>query len=278
MVGDFKGPDGVDYSPIDLYAKYSVTPEQVRKMVQQTMMPQNPFKEVVHQQQRQPDEQMASISENIKSGKRKFAEMQARINAEEMAKALRTSPLVYDKVISALSALCGDPHYNANTSEDTMNDFVRSIIAASLEVRDQTRNGISGTSTSATQERSGELDIQIRYNGKPICVYEGLKLDSVKKKELYEHIVKATINYNPQGVKNVFVTAYVVNQSTHFGDFWDRFCDCVRQYKATDEEYAIIWDEKETDTEMSAIRVLHGVYKMDGVDHDVYVIAIKIQS
>ena len=29
MVGDFKGPDGVDYSPIDLYAKYSVTPEQV---------------------------------------------------------------------------------------------------------------------------------------------------------------------------------------------------------------------------------------------------------
>ena len=142
-----------------------------------------------------------------------------------------------------------------------MNDFVRSIIAASLEVRDQTRNGISGTSTSATQERSGELDIQIRYNGKPICVYEGLKLDSVKKKELYEHIVKATINYNPQGIKNVFVTAYVVNQSTHFGDFWDRFCDCVRQ-----------------DTEMSAIRVLHGVYKMDGVDHDVYVIAVKIQS
>lgn len=206
MVDDFKGPDGVDYSPIDLYAKYSVTPEQVRKMVQQTMMLQNPFKEVVHQQQRQLDEQMASISENIESGKRKFAEMQARINAEEMAKALRTSPLVYDKVISALSALCGDPHYNANTSEDTMNDFVRSIIAASLEVRDQTRNGISGTSTSATQERSGELDIQIRYNGKPICVYEGLKLDSVKKKELYEHIVKATINYNPRGVKNVFVT------------------------------------------------------------------------
>ena len=36
MVDDFKGPDGVDYSPIDLYAKYSVTPEQVRKMVQQT--------------------------------------------------------------------------------------------------------------------------------------------------------------------------------------------------------------------------------------------------
>ena len=40
----------------------------------------------------------------------------------------------------------------------------------------------------------------------------------------------------------------------------------------------VIWDEKETDTEMSAIRVLHGVYKMDGVDHDVYVIAVKIQS
>ena len=31
MVDDFKGPDGVDYSPIDLYAKYRVTPEQVRR-------------------------------------------------------------------------------------------------------------------------------------------------------------------------------------------------------------------------------------------------------
>ena len=31
MVDDFKGPDGVDYSPIDLYAQYSVTPEQIRK-------------------------------------------------------------------------------------------------------------------------------------------------------------------------------------------------------------------------------------------------------
>ena len=38
MVDDFKGPDGGDYSPIDLYAKYSVTPEQVRKMVQQTIV------------------------------------------------------------------------------------------------------------------------------------------------------------------------------------------------------------------------------------------------
>ena len=43
MVDDFKGPDGVDYSPIDLYAQYSVTPEQVRKMVQQTIVSKQEF-------------------------------------------------------------------------------------------------------------------------------------------------------------------------------------------------------------------------------------------
>ena len=43
MVDDFKEPDGVDYSPIDLYAQYSVTPEQVRKMVQQTIVSKQEF-------------------------------------------------------------------------------------------------------------------------------------------------------------------------------------------------------------------------------------------
>ena len=32
MVDGFKRADGKDYSLIDLYAKYSVTPEQLRKL------------------------------------------------------------------------------------------------------------------------------------------------------------------------------------------------------------------------------------------------------
>lgn len=42
--------------------------------------------------------------------------------------------------------------------------------------------------------------------------------------------------------------------------------------------FPISWDEKETETGMSAIRVLRGVFEMDGVDHTLYTIAVKIQS
>lgn len=219
------------------------------------------------------DEVQAGIEET----RNEFIEKMARRQAEENAKAMRVSPLVFDKVISALSVLCGDSHYNAQVSEDTMNDCIRNLIAASLEVRDQTRNGISGTSTSATQERSGELDIQIRHNGKPICIYEGLKLSSIDSSAIHTHIAKATINYNPQGVKDVFVVAYAVNQQKRFGEFWQRYMEKVREYIADDVDYAITWDDEETDTGMSAIRVLHGVYKMDGVNHNVYATAVKIQ-
>lgn len=95
---------------------------------------------------------------------------------------------------------------------------------------------------------------------------------------IHDHIAKATINYNPQGVKDVFVVAYIIKQAKNFGDFWGRFSVCVRKYEAREVEYAITWDEGEMNTGISAIRSLHGTYQMDGVKHNVYVIAVKIQE
>ena len=223
-------------------------------------------------------ETIEEISKSIETGKQEFIDRVAEATGRELAKAMRTTPELFDEIIGALSSLCGNPTYNSSSSEDPMNDFVRDILGQGLQVRDQTRQGISGRSRSAEKGNAGELDIQIRNNGKPIGIYEGLRLNGVRSKEIYEHIRKATVNYNPQGIKEVFVVAYVQGQTNCFGDFWKRFLNCVKEYQACDSEYQIVWDEEEENTGLSSVRSIHGVYHMDDMDHNVHVIAVKIMK
>lgn len=206
-----------------------------------------------------------------------FIQYLAEATAKENAKALRTSPSIFDKVLNALACLCGNRTYNTSSDEDTMNDYIRDLLDKSLEIRDQTRQGISSKSTNAEKGRAGELDIQIRFNGIPIGIYEGLRLESVEEKIIHDHIEKATIKYNPQGCKEVFIVTYVIKQKKGFGEYWKRFVECVNRYKQEDDEYNIKSIE-EIDTSMSAIRALHGKYYMDEMEHNVYIIAVKIQE
>lgn len=96
--------------------------------------------------------------------------------------------------------------------------------------------------------------------------------------DMSKHIEKASVNYNPQGVKEVFVVAYVRNHKTGFGDFWKRMMECVRDYVASDSEYQIVWDDEEEDTGLSAIRAIHETYYMDDAEHNVHVVAVKLME
>lgn len=233
---------------------------------------------VIGQQKKDWERLDAELSQSIEAGKEDMIRRQAEANAEAYAKALRRSPFLFDEVVGALASLCGNPTYNASSLEDPMNDYVRDILGQGLQVRDQTRQGISGNSSSAEKGQAGELDIQIRNNGRPIGIYEGLRLDRVNATDIYDHIKKATINYNPQGVKEVFVVAYVQGQTTGFGRFWKRLVECVKNYHAPDPEHDIEWDEEEEDTGLSAVRSLHGTYYMDDAEHNVHVIAVKLMN
>lgn len=273
MADKVENSNGIAFTPVDLSEHYGISSEQLKNLRAPAVVPS-----FIRRYNEEMNEDLATIQESIEAGRSEFIERQAQANAEAYAKAMKTSPVVFDKVVSALSSLCGNLMYNASASEDNMNDYVRDLLGHDTEVRDQTRQGISGASDSAQDGHAGEIDIQIRHNGKPICIFEGLKLNSVNTGEIHDHIAKATVKYNPQGVKDVFVVAYVINQAKRFGDFWNRYSACVRTYSAEDEEYSIVWDEEETETEMSAVRALHGVYNMDGVSHNVYVFAVKIQE
>ncbi len=222
--------------------------------------------------------EIAAMIQNAEEGKQQFIQQISESTGRELAKAIRACPDVFDEVVGALAALCGNPTYNSFSTENQMNDYVRDILGQGLQVRDQTRQGISGNSRSAEKGNAGELDIQIRNNGKPIAIYEGLRLKGIKSSDIHEHIKKATQNYNPQGVKMVFVVAYVQEKTTGFGAFWKDFVECVKRYNALDNEYQIIWDEEEEDTGLSSVRSIHGTYNLDDAEHNIHVMAVKIMK
>ena len=279
MQEDNKGVDWSAFTPINLTDHLGISEERLAALRDAAM--QQPiicFNDTIAYQAEQWANMNDELLESIEAGKEDMIRRQAEAYAEANAKALRSSPFLFDEIVGALAALCGNPTYNSSTLEDQMNDYVRDILGHGLQVRDQTRQGISGNSRSAEKGRAGELDIQIRNNGRPIGIYEGLRLDGVNTKEIYDHIIKATINYNPQGIKEVFVVAYVRGQFTCFGDFMNRFIACVKAYQAPVPECQIVWDDEEEDTGLSAVRSIHGIYNLDGVEHNIHVMAVKLME
>ena len=279
MADEIIRPDGSILKPIKMGEFMGLTDKQLAAIQDSVRFnAYDGINNAIAQQSKEWERLNAELSESIEAGKEDMIRRQAEANAEAYAKALRTSPFLFDEVVGALASLCGNPTYNSSSLEDPMNDYVRDILGHGLQVRDQTRQGISGNSSSAEKGQAGELDIQIRNNERPIGIYEGLRLDGVNTKDIYDHIKKATINYNPQGVKEVFVVAYVRGQSTGFGGFWKRFVECVKDYHASDPEYEIEWDDEEEDTGLSAVRSLHGIYYMDDAEHSVHVMAVKLMN
>jgi len=279
MPEDNIGVDRSAFTPISLADHFGISESQIASLREATMQQSMVgFNNVIARQAEQWANIDDEIIESVEASKEDMIRRQAEANAEAYAKALRSSPFLFDEIVGALAALCGNSTYNSSTLEDQMNDYVRDILGRGLQVRDQTRQGISGNSRSAEKGRAGELDIQIRNNGRPIGIYEGLRLDGVNSKEIYDHIAKATINYNPQGVKEVFVVAYVRGQTTGFGDFMNRFIACVKAYQASAAEHQIVWDDEEEDTGLSGVRSIHGIYSMDGVEHNVHVLAVKLME
>ena len=97
-------------------------------------------------------------------------------------------------------------------------------------------------------------------------------------KENNLNIEKATINYNPMGVREIYVAVYAIRHSKDFGAFWNTIVECAKEYKAPHNEYEIVWDEEEEETNLSGVRSYHGVYEMDGLSHDLHIMGVKIQE
>ena len=127
---------------------------------------------------------------------------------------------ICDKMLRAISKLQRNHHYNADSSEDTMNDYIRDILDESYFMKDQTRQG-----ESENGDEAGEVDIQLCYDGLPVVMIEGIKVSSLERDRLDSHMNKVLTKYDPNGCPYAFLIVYttVKNFDSGYENIFNHF-------------------------------------------------------
>lgn len=107
------------------------------------------------------------------------------------------------RMLRAISKLQRNHNYNASSSEDTMNDYIRDLLDENYLIKDQTRQGESESGSEA-----GEVDIQICCDGLPVVMIEGIKVSSLETDRLAAHMNKVLTKYDPNGCPYAFLIIY----------------------------------------------------------------------
>ena len=148
-----------------------------------------------------------------------------------------------DKVLRALSKMQRNHCYDSNSSEDTMNDYIRDILGESYNVKDQTRQG-----DSTKGDEAGEVGIQLCASDLPLVMIEGVKLDSLVKETLNTHIKKVLVNYDPNGCPYAFVLIYTT--VVGFNEFYKKLLEHLKKYRFPYERQTDIQDMETRYTEL----------------------------
>ena len=157
--------------------------------------------------------------------------------------------VLVDKITRALTKLQRNHNYDASSSEDTMNDYVRDILDESYQIKDQTRQGESQKGDDA-----GEVDIQICVDGLPLVMIEALILDSLKKQYLQEHINKVLTKYDPNGCPYVAVIIYAT--VARFESFYSKLLEYLNEYDFPYEKKSDVQDVNTDYTEYRHAQVI----------------------
>lgn len=146
-----------------------------------------------------------------------------KTNEERLKTDISSAEAVLADLIKVGEKLCSNQTYDANSSENNINDFFRDALSLMgyNEIKDQTRHAVSDSGKEA-----GEVDILITKEGKEVAIFEGLKLTSVNTSNIDNHIEKAILNYNSLGT-TTFVVAYV--DTSDFESFWNRFYEHLKK-------------------------------------------------
>lgn len=136
-----------------------------------------------------------------------------------------------------------------NSLEDELNDRFRDLLDANkyINIRDQTRQGVSGTG-----KRAGEVDIMVRMGKMPISIIEALWLDCVNKDYIAEHIDKI-YKYDTLGYRFNFMISYV--KIKDFNGFWVRYKEYVCSYKYPYDTIGYQIDERKQYPELRVIEM-----------------------
>lgn len=158
--------------------------------------------------------------------------------------------ILLTELVNISSVLCTNANYDAQCSENAINDYYRDMLRAKgyFAIADQTRYGLSATGNEA-----GEVDLVLRRDDRDIAIIEGLKLSYVDGTCLKRHINKTIINYNALGLP-VYILIYAT--ANNYIEFWERLFAYLEQY-----DYPLAVYKK-----MEKIEVPFATVKTAGID------------
>lgn len=187
-------------------------------------------------------------------------------NKERLNADIMTANEFLKDLLDVCERICSNSTYNSNSSENSINDFIRDMLTMKgyLEVKDQTRHGISSNGNDA-----GEVDLLVSKDGKEVAIVEGLKLKSVDTGYISQHINKAVDNYNALGTAT-FIVAYV--SSSNYAEFWNRFLSYIENYEF---QVKVKKDVEELPYLNASTRIATTILSRDNYDFPVYFVCIK---
>ena len=150
--------------------------------------------------------------------------------------------------------------------EYTINDKIRDLLEGrGYDTKDQTRRG-----RSAEGKDAGSVDILIKKSFFPITLIEAMRLDSVNKKYISDHIDKI-YKYDTLGMRFNFLISYV--KTNDFNSFYSRYKDYVLKKKYP---YKLTKFFERSECQYPEIRTMEMLLDREGIDTKLYHILIHI--
>ncbi len=178
-----------------------------------------------------------------------------------------TEETVSKNILKALLKVQGNKTFYGK-KEDELNDCIRDTLSMVYEMKDQSRQGVSPSGKDA-----GEVDLQICRDGFPIAIIEGLKVNSLDRNYIQNHIDKVLTCYDPFGCPYSYVVIYVTVKK--FEDFWVNCLNYIR------DEYSFPYTIKKEIQELnhmySSSRHAKIVLLRDGREVSVHFYALSVQ-
>jgi hypothetical protein len=149
-----------------------------------------------------------------------------------------TCETVCKYLISACTQIQSNPLY-WKAKEDSRSMQVRDILSnRNLLIRDQTLYGHAPNSNNP-----GEVDLMIMKNATdPLTIIEAMNIDSVETGYIQEHLHKLLDDYNPSGLPELFLVAYVQKPKRNFPKFWESYRSFIEKTDAGDFKVVDIQD------------------------------------
>ena len=131
--------------------------------------------------------------------------------------------MICEALLSACLQIQADPKC-WEQNEDSRSIQVRTILRnRNFYVSDQTQYG-----NAPGGRNPGEIDLMVMKNTTdPLTIIEAMNLRSVDSSYIHDHLSKLLDDYNPNGLNELFLVAYVQKAKHNFQKFWASYLEYI---------------------------------------------------